>query len=84
LSYFLYSPIRVLIESKIQHNIKAQSRATITSFSSFLIELSGVILAPIFGLIGKLWGLTAIYLGFGVFLLLFGFWALAKKRYFRS
>lgn len=84
LSYFLYSPIRVLIESKIQHSIKAQSRATITSLSTFLIELSGVILAPIFGFIGRALGLTAIYIGFGIFLLLFSFWALGIKKHFSS
>lgn len=82
LAYFLYSPVRVLIESKIQQRIKTQSRATITSLSSFLIELSGVTLAPIFGLIGKSFGLPAIYFGFALLLLFLSFWTLFNKRKF--
>lgn len=82
LSYFITSPLVVLIDSKIQHNIKTISRATVTSTNRLLINFSGVILAPLFGLIGKIWNLQAIYITTAVFLLLFTVWILIKRKVF--
>ncbi len=82
LSYFVTSPLAVLIDSKIQHNIKSISRATVTSVNHLLINLSGVILAPLFGLIGSIWNLQAIYIATGVFLLLFTIWVVTKQKVF--
>lgn len=84
LSYFITSPLIVLMDSKIQHNIKSISRATVTSVSRLLINLSGVIMAPLFGLIAKVWNLQAIYIATAVFLLLFTIWTLIRRRVFNE
>jgi hypothetical protein len=73
-SYFLTSPLKVLMESKFQHNISSISRATVTSASTLVINLFGVLLIPIFGLISKIWNLQAIYLTSATFLFLLAIW----------
>lgn len=82
LSYFIASPLRVLIDSRVQHSIKSVSRATVTSVSFSLIYLAGIVLTPLFGLISRMWNLQAIYLCTGVFLLIFSGWVLSKRRMF--
>lgn len=79
-SYFIASPLKVLMESKIQHNIKSISRATVTSVSTLLINLFGVILTIIFGLISKFWNLPAIYLTTAIFLFIFSFWVYIARN----
>ena len=79
-SYLITSPLQVLMESKIQHNIKSMSRATVTSVSALLINLFGVILTPIFGLISKVWNLQAIYFVTAIFLFVFAFWVFLVRN----
>ncbi len=68
-SYFLSSPLNVLIESRVQNSIRSESRATVTSGISFL-QNTGLFLV-LLGAIGKLWNLQAIYLAAGIILLAF-------------
>jgi len=82
LSYFITSPLRILINSKIQHNIKSVGRATVTSVNALLINLFGVFLIPIFGVISKIWNLQTIYISTSIFLLLFVIWAFANRKIF--
>lgn len=82
LSYFITSPLVVLIDSKVQHNIKTISRATVTSTNRLLINFSGVILAPLFGLIGKVWNLQTIYIATAVFLMVFAIWVFTNRKIF--
>lgn len=82
LSYFITSPLSVLIDSKIQHNIKSVGRATVTSVSALLINLFGVFLTLIFGVISKIWNLQAIYISTSIFLLVFTVWVLANRKVF--
>ena len=56
-SYLLAAPLQVLVESRIQHNIKSISRATVTSINAFFLNLAGALLAPVLGLIGKVFNL---------------------------
>lgn len=79
-SYFIASPLQVLMESKIQHNIKSMSRATVTSVSALFINLFGVLLTPIYGLISKVWNLQAIYLTTAIFLFVFAFWVFSVRN----
>lgn len=79
-SYFITTPLRILIESKIQHNISSVGRATITSVSTLFINFFGVLLIPIFGLISKVWNLQAIYLSTAVFLFLFAVWVFIVRN----
>ncbi|MFH1253218.1 MAG: MFS transporter [Candidatus Uhrbacteria bacterium] len=81
-SYFITSPLRILIDSKIQHNISSVGRATVTSISNLLICFFGVILTPIFGVIGKVWNLQAIYISTSIFLLFFVFWTFFNRKIF--
>lgn len=82
LSYFLVSPIVVLIESRIQHSIKSISRATVTSVNSLLINLFGALLTPIFGLISRIWNLQAIYISTALFLIVFSMWVFIRRHTF--
>lgn len=82
LSYFITSPLKILIDSKIQHNIKSVGRATVTSVSALLINFFGVFLTPIFGVISKIWNLQTIYISTSIFLLVFALWAFANRKIF--
>jgi len=80
LAYFLAAPLQVLVEGRIQRHIRSESRATITSFNSFFLNLSAVILIPILGLIGRIAGLRTIYLSVGLILLLFSAWVFRVRN----
>ncbi|HXK50591.1 MAG TPA: hypothetical protein PKW56_08990 [Clostridiales bacterium] len=82
LSYFVSSPLKILVESRIQRNIRSIGRATVTSLSIFFINLSGVLLIPVYGTIGRIWGLAAIYVATGVFFAFFALWAAVKGKVF--
>jgi MFS family permease len=79
-SYLITTPLRVLTESKIQHNITSISRATVTSVSTLFINFFGVLLTLVFGLISKVWNLQAIYLATAVFMLVFAIWAFMVRN----
>lgn len=80
LAYFLAAPLQVLVEGRIQRHIRSESRATVTSFNSFFLNLSAVILIPIFGFVARAWGLRAIYLAVGLILLLFSAWVFRVRN----
>ncbi len=84
LSYFITSPLRVLINSRIQHQIKSLSRATVTSISAFVIESSGILITLFFGFISRIWGLPAIYLYTSFFLILLSLWSLVNRQIFTN
>lgn len=79
-SYFITTPLRVLMEGKIQHNIASISRATVTSVSNLFMNFFGVLLTPIFGLISKAWNLQAIYLTTAVFMFVFAMWVFMVRN----
>jgi predicted MFS family arabinose efflux permease len=80
LAYILSTPVRVLVESRIQHNIASESRATITSAGTLLINLFGVLLAPLWGLISEIWNLQSIYAATAIFLFLLVIWAFINHK----
>jgi len=82
LSYFLISPLTVLIDAKIQHQIAGTSRATVTSLNSLLLNVMGIFLTLFFGLLSKLWNLQMIYFFSSTFLLVFSGWVVIRKREF--
>jgi hypothetical protein len=82
LSYFIASPALVLIDGEIQHSIEGGNRATVTSVGYALMNLFGVVLMPVFGLISRVWNLQAIYLSTGLFLLVFSAWVFRKRWVF--
>lgn len=82
LSYFLTSPLRILIDSRIQHSIKSVSRATVTSVNSFCLNFFGVVLTLLFGVISRVWNLQAVYVFASIFLLLFSVWAFVNRETF--
>lgn len=82
LAYFITSPLKILIESKIQRNIKSTARATVTSVNKFLINLFAVFLTPLFGVIGQIWNLQAIYIATSIFLITLTIWTLINKKIF--
>lgn len=85
LSYFMVSPLSILIEGKIQKNIKSLSRATVISMSTFFVNIYGVFLMPLFGMLSKIWNLRAIYFSTSLFLLIFALWVfLSRKRIFEN
>jgi MFS family permease len=76
-SYSLTAPVRVLVESRIQHSITGMSRATVTSVIALLLSVP--VLTPIFGLIGRAWNLPAIYLSGSLLLFAVSLWAFAIR-----
>jgi hypothetical protein len=82
LSYFMVAPLGVLIDSRIQHNIKSISRATTTSISALLIYFFGVFLTLIFGIISKIWNLEMIYISTSLFLALLSIWIFFNRKVF--
>jgi hypothetical protein len=79
-AYFLTTPLRVLIESRIQHNIQSISRATITSVIAFITALFGILFTSIFGLISLIWNLQSIYTATAIILILFSAWVLVMRN----
>ncbi len=81
LSYFIISPLRTLNDAKIQHTIKSQSRATVTSIDSLFLNLFGIIFVVLAGIVSKLWNLEAIYTWTWILLILFSIWSLLKRNF---
>jgi hypothetical protein len=79
-SYFISSPIMVLIESKIQHSISGPSRATVTSFSNLIVDVFSALMTFLLGFISRIWNLQAIYLSAAIILLVLSFWAITAHR----
>ena len=84
LAYFICSPLIVLTESNIQHNISGTSRATVTSVGNLLASLSSVAITLFLGFLARLWGLPAIYLAAAAFLFLLAAWAFTIRNKFNS
>jgi len=82
LAYLITSPLKILVDSKIQHNIKSISRATVTSISALLTNLMGFFIIPLFGVISKIWNLQAIYISTSIFLIIFTLWTLLNRKTF--
>ena len=80
LSYFIISPIEVLVESRIQHAISAPSRATVTSMGKFFTNLTGIVITLAFGVISKIWNLSEGYMFFGITLIIFSLWVLSRTK----
>lgn len=81
-SYLLASPLKILIESKIQHTISSKSRATITSVASFLINIVGALSFPVFWLLANKFGIPSIYLVCGLWLFGFSLWIFKVRKVF--
>jgi MFS family permease len=60
-AYFIAAPLNILVGSRIQHNIRSVSRATVTSAHAFACTLFGLLALLGFGVIGRVWNLQAIY-----------------------
>ena len=81
-SYFISSPLLILIDNKIQHNINSISRATIISVKEFVINFFGIVLTLTFGLVGKFFGLSFIYVLAAIFLFVLVIWTIRNKKLF--
>lgn len=79
-AYATVAPLKVLIESKVQKEIKSISRATVTSIVAFLEQAFGVILLLSFGLISRKWNIQAIYFTASMLLILFSIWSFFLRR----
>ena len=81
ITYFLISPMEVLVESRIQHTISAEHRATVTSMGKFFAETAGISLTLAFGAISRIWDLGSGYIFFGISLILFSLWVVLYTGY---
>lgn len=69
---FMFNSIgRVLVESKLQRQIKTEQRATILSINSLLGEASAIFLTAGFGIISQMGDLTWGFVFFGLLVVLF-------------
>jgi MFS family permease len=80
LSYLITTPLKILMESNLQHNIKTDSRATVTSACNLLLTLFGVLITVVFGLVSKIWNFQTIYLATAVFLFVFALWVFSVRN----
>jgi MFS family permease len=81
-SYLLISPLHILIDTKIQHNISSGSRATITSAAKFLLEIIGGFSFLIFGVLAEKFSIPTIYWISGLCLLVFSVWIFKVRKVF--
>jgi len=78
---FLFSSIsEVLVESRLQKQIKTEQRATILSINSLLLNLSAIILTVGFGVLSEIGNLTWGFLAFGLLMILFSVFSIILKR----
>lgn len=82
LSYLIISPLYILVDAKIQNNIKSISRATVTSMNRLVLNYLGIFLIIGAGIIAKIWNLQTIYVSAGFFLLIFSIWTFSKRKIF--
>ena len=78
--YFVLSPLTVLIDSKIQHNIASMSRATIMSVKSLMVNLAGVFFVLICGAVSKIFSLPLVYIASGIICGIFVIWAVWRRK----
>ena len=81
-SYLIISPLYILVEAKIQNNIKSISRATVTSINKFVLNFFGIFVVLASGVISKIWNLQAIYISAALFLLVFSVWTVFRRKIF--
>jgi len=78
---FLFMSIsQIHVESELQRQIKTDERATITSINSLLLNLSGIILFILFGILSRIGNLTWGLLGFALLLILFSMVSIIFNR----
>ena len=82
IAYFFCSPLLVLVEAKMQNNIKSYHRATMTSMVYFFLNIFGMLLFLLFGVIGNGLGVQIIYLFSGIFLLFLSIWSFFIRKKF--
>jgi len=80
LGYLLISPLRIIVDGKIQQSINSGSRATVTSAQSLFLNLVGIPFMICFGLLSRVWDLRFGYVFYGVVLLGGFFWILNRNR----
>ncbi|MCC7408538.1 MAG: MFS transporter [Phycisphaeraceae bacterium] len=83
LSYFMLSPLEVIMEGRLQRSISSASRATTLSAASLINEAFGLSLMVMTGLIARSWGLGGCYVCFGLILLIFPIALIARARFRR-
>ena len=82
LTYGINSPLSILVDNKIQDNIKSNSRATIISAIQFMIGFICILIMPLIGWINKLYGFPVVYLFVGGWLLVLTVWTIFNKKIF--
>lgn len=78
--YLIASPLKVLIDARIQHAINSTSRATVTSVTSFLVCLFVVLVTPILGYISNILGIGSVYIMAGLVVIALSVWAFSNLK----
>ena len=73
-------PADVLLEAKMQREIKSNSRATVISIKTLVLEVFAVLCTFGVGLVSKYLEFQNAYIILGVFLFLFSIWVFAKRK----
>lgn len=76
------TPTKVLLQGRLQKQIKSLSRATTTSVESLLTNFFGIIIVLFFGYISKLQGLPSIYIFSSIFLVITAIWTIKNRKLF--
>lgn len=80
LAYVTVAPAYVLAEAKFQQEMEGRSRATTTSALVVAQNVTGIALTLALGWLADLIGILPAYGWAGVYLLVFGVWALWRRR----
>ncbi len=80
LVFFFTSISEVLVESRLQRQIKTERRATIISINHLLLNMSAIFLAIFFGLLAEIGNLTWGFLFFALLMILFSIVSIILKK----
>jgi len=80
LSFVVIIPTEVLLEGKLQREIKSNSRATVISIKTMILELLAIVVYFGVGLISKYSIFQNAYIFIGIGLFLFSIWVFANRK----
>lgn len=84
LPFLLGSAGEIILEGRLQKTIKIGQRATILSINSLLCNLSGIVLAILFGFIAKITNIKWSFFFFGGLMIGYSIFSLFKSNIYRS
>ena len=77
---FIFVGVQTVLEGKLQHIIPSETRATVSSVTTFFAELGNILIYLVVGLITQLSSYQVSFMTFGVLISLIGLWYLLSHK----